>query len=450
MADYGFAYDDHYGIKPPAATIKEEKTASHYLRLRGLPYSAKEADIKSFFDGLGVDEVQLTQNAEGRASGEAFVGFSSVADAENGLLRDKNKIGSRYIEVFRIGEVEYGRIRNRSNVGGYGGGYPVGYSNFSKPGGTPYGGGSGTAQANILRVRGLPYACKKEELIGFFTGLTVEEVVFGKEPGDVGRPTGEAYVKFQSVEDATSAMELNGQHLGKRYLEIFRSDLDQFEHFKRQMSSTAMPLNAIQTDWPPWYSDNYEWGGYGMPVSAPVSSRGRGGGYRGRGNLTGGPYRGYDAGPPRPSPYDYHGRMYGGSDPMGGYDNVYDPYGYSMPPQYSGAPQLNYNKIYLRGLPFRVTGQQISDFFAPLNCVEIKLGYLPDGRLSGDGFVEFGTPEEAHQAKQKDRQSINNRYIEIFDNAMKASPETIYKRIGGTGRFAPSAAPVHPPSAYQW
>jgi heterogeneous nuclear ribonucleoprotein F/H len=277
----------------------------------------------------------------------------------------------------------------------------------------------------------------------------VEEVVFGKEPGDVGRPTGEAYVKFRTVEDATSAMELNGQHLGKRYLEIFQSDLDQFEHFKRQMSSTAMPLNAVQTDWAPWYSDNYDWGGYGMPVSAPVPSRGRGGGYRGRVNAIGGPYRGYDAGPPRPSPYDYHGRMYG-ADLMGGYDAGYDPYGYSMP-QYGGGPEINYNKIYLRGLPFRVTGQQISDFFAPLNCVEIKLGYLPDGRTSGDGFVEFGTFEEAHQAKQKDRQSINNRYIEIFDNAMKATPGTTYKRVGGTGRHVPPMPPVHPSSAaYQW
>lgn len=74
------------------------------------------------------------------------------------------------VAVFRIGEVEFSRIRNRS-ISGVPGGIPAGYSNFTKPGAALYGGGSGTgSNACVARVRGLPYSCKKEELIGFFGG----------------------------------------------------------------------------------------------------------------------------------------------------------------------------------------------------------------------------------------------------------------------------------------
>ena len=184
------------------------------------------------------------------------------------------------------------------------------------------------------------------------------------------------------------------------------------------MSTSAQPLNSIYAEpWSPWYGDDsYGWDSYGGPAVPPPRGGGRGGGgggYRGRfGNGAGGPYRGYEAAAPpsRPAPYDYHGRSGYGAEPAMGYGGGgYDSYGYQAHPVPYGAPEENYNKIFMRGLPFRVTGQQIMDFFAPLNCVEIKLGYLPDGRTSGDGYVEFASPEEAFEAKQKDRQSINNR-----------------------------------------
>lgn len=60
--------------------------------------------------------------------------------------------------------------------------------------------------------------------ICYLLGLPVLEVIFGKEPGDWGRPTGEAYIRFGTKEEAERAMELNGQYLGKRYglLSIFQ------------------------------------------------------------------------------------------------------------------------------------------------------------------------------------------------------------------------------------
>jgi len=77
---------------------------SSYLRLRGLPYSATQADVAEFFQDYGVSTAQVImgqEGATGRASGEAWVQFASeeiAAQARAG--KDRQMIGTRYIEVF--------------------------------------------------------------------------------------------------------------------------------------------------------------------------------------------------------------------------------------------------------------------------------------------------------------------------------------------------------------
>jgi len=89
----------------------------------------------------------------------------------------------------------------------------------------------------------------------------------------------------------------------------------------------------------------------------------------------------------------------------------------------------------MRGVPFRVTSAEIEQFFAPLLCTEIKVGQLEDGRASGDAIVSFNSPVEAHQALSRDRQSIGNRYIELFPATHMRTPAgTRYKVIGGKGK----------------
>jgi RNA recognition motif-containing protein len=63
----------------------------------------------------------------------------------------------------------------------------------------------------------------------------------------------------------------------------------------------------------------------------------------------------------------------------------------------------------MRGLPYRVTSREIEEFFAPLQCVEIKVGTNADGRASGDGIVEFSSPQDAQEALKRDRNSIKKR-----------------------------------------
>lgn len=185
-----------------------------------------------------------------------------------------------------------------------------------------------------------------------------------------------------------------------RYLELFVSNIEQFERFKRQQTTGAQPLNSFSYDWNQWYGSGWEdyYGGWDPYASANAHSAayprtGRGG-YRGS-------YHNYKDYGTRATPYDYHGRVYGNDM------SAYDPYSYPTSQPYSD-PTAG-TKVHMRGLPFRVNASQIIDFFNPLQCVEIKLGYLPDGRASGDGIVEFATQEEVQEAMKKDRQMIGSR-----------------------------------------
>lgn len=107
----------------------------------------------------------------------------------------------------------------------------------------------------------------------------------------------------------------------------------------------------------------------------------------------------------RYTPYNYSGPR-GGVDTYGGGRGGGDPYGSrdgyggarggdaygggGVRGGYEDRTHSAPNKVFIRGLPFRITAREIEEFFAPLNCVSIMLGWLSDGRASGDGIIEVG------------------------------------------------------------
>lgn len=74
------------------------------MRLRGLPFSSTAEDVLKLFKPLEpVDDgrgVLFTCTADGRATGEAFLEFSSAEDAQAALSKNNERLGSRYIEIF--------------------------------------------------------------------------------------------------------------------------------------------------------------------------------------------------------------------------------------------------------------------------------------------------------------------------------------------------------------
>jgi len=73
--------------------------------------------------------------------------------------------------------------------------------------------------------------------------------------------------------------------------------------------------------------------------------------------------------------------------------------------------------IRMRGLPYEVTYDEISDFFKGYDAIDesVTFGYNSSGRLSGEAYIQFRTPQDARRAiRDLSHQKIGRRYIELF------------------------------------
>jgi len=123
------------------------------VKLRGLPFGCSKEEIAQFFTGFEIvpNGIMLPEDRMGRSTGEAFVQFASQDIAEKALGKHKERIGHRYIEIFKSSLAEAhavtGRDRGGSGYGGRGGmGRPGPYDRNDRFGGNmggpgPMGGG---------------------------------------------------------------------------------------------------------------------------------------------------------------------------------------------------------------------------------------------------------------------------------------------------------------------
>uniref|UniRef100_A0A1I8EZT8 RRM domain-containing protein n=1 Tax=Wuchereria bancrofti TaxID=6293 RepID=A0A1I8EZT8_WUCBA len=390
-------------------TNKEiDPNTSNYIRLRGLPFSAKEDDVRAFLEGLEVRSVTFTLTSMGRASGECYVELVDKAAAEEAKRFDKQEMNNRYIEglfllfqrlvlvlgcgIFNVTESEVVWM-TRHNV-------------IRK-------GDQETPYNFVVRLRGIPFSATNDDVKEFFSGLEVADVVIDKELG--GRPSGEAFVRFASKQHAEMALERNRNNMGSRYVEVFRSSGDELE--KSREGHIAPPTSlrslAVERSFPTPRTE---------PIPLRFAAAKLGGVRPYRREEYGGPLRNVSMGRPRAGPYDAPYSRYARFQDYG-YEDDFD----------CDDPA----KIYMRGLPYSANALDIEDFFKPLNCVEIQLGFNEDRRPSGDACVIFGTVGEARDAMSRNKQCIGNRYIELFTAADVPITQkyVIYRRIGGTGDY---------------
>ncbi|VDN41412.1 unnamed protein product [Dibothriocephalus latus] len=78
----------------------------------------------------------------------------------------------------------------------------------------------------ILRIRGLPYSATADDVINFFKDVSIKGgkrgISFPQGPN--GRSNGEAFIELENEDELEKAMAHHNEHMGRRYIEVFRSD----------------------------------------------------------------------------------------------------------------------------------------------------------------------------------------------------------------------------------
>ncbi|XP_067054546.1 epithelial splicing regulatory protein 1-like isoform X2 [Acropora muricata] len=204
------------------------------IRMRGLPFHTKEADVVEFFEDdpqvfNGEAGVLLVRNGFGKATGDAFVLFETEEHGCKALQKHRCMLGSRYVELFRSSQSEVQQVLNSFHNIVYNfppfmlpplTQQPPFHPPFLLPG--PY--INDMNSKDCLRLRGLPFSATVQDVLDFLR----EHAAF-VVPGGVhmvfntqGRPSGDAYVRLISSDCAmTATNDLHRQHMGERYIEVF-------------------------------------------------------------------------------------------------------------------------------------------------------------------------------------------------------------------------------------
>lgn len=215
----------------------------------------------------------------------------------------------------------------------------------------------------FVLLQNLPFSCTEVDIRNFFRGLGVEGVRFLKDAQ--GRHTGKATVKFFSPQDSFEAVKRGGGMMGQRFIEISPGSEQQW---------------ASASD--------------GAASQAPHSSN--------KANVE------------SQQPQQQHCRNNAGPE---GRDQR----------ARSRSPHRQEFCVYLKGLPYEADKKQIKEFFSNLAIIEdsIYIAYGPNGRATGEGFLEFKSEQDHKAALGAHMQYMGSRFIQVHPVSRKGMLEKI-------------------------
>ncbi|CAL1286236.1 unnamed protein product [Larinioides sclopetarius] len=343
------------------------------VRMRGLPYDCTPKQVLAFFASGenpcevmdGEEGVLFVKKADGRATGDAFVLFQSEEMAARALQKHREVIGSRYIELFRSTTAEVQQVLNRCmdprtyeqpqpllpNMPPV----PILSPQLLPPG----------SRKDCIRLRGLPFEAQVEQILEFLGEHSKNIVYQGVHMvyNAQGQPSGEAFIQMDSEHSAfIAAQQRHHRYMvfGKkqRYIEVFQCSVDDM----------TLVLNG------------------GLPVQRSLISPG--------GNMLPPPYGAF--------PYVQTPQILPAVAPL----TPRLPAAYYSPVFYwpYPSPPVSPTTYYPH------TGTTV----LTTECIQVQRN--SEVRPNGDAMVTFPAARiEAERALQeKNRQNINNRYIELF------------------------------------
>lgn len=187
---------DSYTVNLPAS----QNTNETVVRVRGLPMEAKQLDVISFFAGynLRANGVQILVTSNLKPVGEAFVDFETQAEAQQACAEkdhavfNQEKFGDRFVRLLLVPRRDM-QDAVSSRLGGDG----------------------------IIKVKGMPFKATHHEVRQFFAGYGVKPDGISIALQADGRPTGMAFVEFESSHEALRAMKKDRARFGPAHGDRF-------------------------------------------------------------------------------------------------------------------------------------------------------------------------------------------------------------------------------------
>lgn len=206
-------------------------TKQYVVKLRGLPYQAREPEVIEFLRGLKVrqNNIAFLYDNEGKFTGEAFVKLFNSSDYNEALSFHNGDLGQRYIEVYEATEDDWTRSYNSQFPDKRE--YYINSSDLQTV----------DANSGIVKIKGLPLASTEEDVRGFFSGFTISQNGIKRSIRN-GKPSGEAFVLFDTKEEAIQAIALNNERIGSKFIEVILSSSREYENFVNHNFINAAPV----------------------------------------------------------------------------------------------------------------------------------------------------------------------------------------------------------------
>ncbi|KAM7420688.1 hypothetical protein PAMA_015082 [Pampus argenteus] len=205
------------------------------IRLQGLRVTAGSQDIRNFFTGLKIPDGGV--HIIGGERDEAFIIFASDEDARRAmtrsggiikgspvtlLLSSKAEMQSMLEKSTRNVEQEKRRLpednarRARRSVDHEPARQSASRSGYASP---PRHSRASNSDALHVFLKGMPFSVTEKDVLNFFSGLLVDEIVLLKN--QKGQNNGTGLVKFATRDDASEGLRRDRKYMGSRYVEVY-------------------------------------------------------------------------------------------------------------------------------------------------------------------------------------------------------------------------------------
>jgi len=182
-------------VTPSAAASASATMGLHKIYVKGLPWSASEAEVKDFFKASGsIKSVELPVGEDGRSSGTAYVVFAERAELEKALELD----GQYWPGTERWLKIQEG---------------------FEKPARASFGGGVRPEGCDTVFCGNLPFDVEEDQLREVFAQAgTVDRIRFAM--AEDGSFKGFAHVQFSDGASTDEAVKLAGTDINGRAMRV--------------------------------------------------------------------------------------------------------------------------------------------------------------------------------------------------------------------------------------